>query len=226
MTVRVLIVNDSPLYREGLAHVLGKFENISVVGAVSHPGEILEQAADFQPDVILVQLTVSQGPSALRAFVDAAPKAKVIALGVPDAEKTIIACAEAGAAGYLLQHESLDDLVATVERAARGEVSCSPRIAATLFRRIGELAAERGARAVEARLSPRELEIVDLIDRGLSNKEIALCLSIEVRTVKNHVHNILEKLQVRRRGEAAAWIRDRRPAIPQAPRVRTSPFSP
>ena len=183
---------------------------MSVVGAAADPDEILAQAARFQPDVILVQLTAPHGPAVLRPFADAAPSAKVVALGVPDAEKTIIACAEAGAAGYLLEHESLDDLVATIERAARGEVSCSPRIAATLFRRIGELAAERGVRAAEARLSPRELEIVDLIDRGLSNKEIALCLSIEVRTVKNHVHNILEKLQVRRRGEAAAWARDRR----------------
>lgn len=210
MAIRVLVVNDSPLYREGLVHVLRKFENMSVVGAAADPDEILAQAARFQPDVILVQLTSPHGPAVLRPFADAAPSAKVVALGVPDVEKTIIACAEAGAAGYLLQHESLDDLVATIERAARGEVSCSPRIAATLFRRIGELAAERGARAAEARLSPRELEIVDLIDRGLSNKEIALCLSIEVRTVKNHVHNILEKLQVRRRGEAAAWARGRR----------------
>lgn len=213
MAIRVLIVNDSPLYREGLAHVLGKFESMSVVGAVANPDEILAQAAGFQPDIILVQLTAPQGPAALRAFVEAAPNAKVIALGVPDAEKTIIACAEAGASGYLLQHESLEELVATIEAVARGEVSCSPRITATLFRRIGELAAERRAWAAAARLTPRELEIVDLVDRGLSNKEIALCLSIQVRTVKNHVHNILEKLQVRRRGEAAAWVRDRRPAV-------------
>jgi DNA-binding NarL/FixJ family response regulator len=213
MAIRVLIVNDSPLYREGLAHVLGKFESMSVVGAVADPDEILAQGAGFQPDVILVQLTASYGPTALRACADAAPYAKVIALGVPDAEKTIIACAEAGAAGYLLQHESLDDLVSTIAAVGRGEVSCPPRIAATLFKRIGELAAERRAWASAARLTPRELEIVDLIDRGLSNKEIALCLSIQVRTVKNHVHNILEKLQVRRRGEAAAWVRDRKPAV-------------
>ena len=213
MAIRVLIVNESPLYREGLARVLDKFGNIRVVGAVADPGEVPEQVARLQPAIILVQLIAPQGPATLRAAAGAASQTKVIALGVPNAEKDIIACAEAGAAGYLLQHESLDDLVATIETVARGEVVCSPRIAATLFRRVGELAAEHWARAGEARLTPRELEIVDLIDRGLSNKEIALCLSIEVRTVKNHVHNILEKLRVRRRGEAAAWVRDRRPGL-------------
>jgi two-component system, NarL family, nitrate/nitrite response regulator NarL len=219
MATRVFIVNDSPLYREGLAHVLEKFENISVVGAVTDPDEFLAQITCFEADVILVQLTASKGPAGLRAIADAAPCAKVIALGVPNTEKDVIACAESGAAGYLLQHESLDDLVATVRAVARGELLCSPRVAATLLKRVRELAAERRSWAAQARLTPRELEIVELIDRGLSNKEIALCLSIEVRTVKNHVHNILEKLQVRRRGEAAAWVRDRRPAIQHHIRV-------
>jgi two-component system, NarL family, nitrate/nitrite response regulator NarL len=225
MAIRVLIVNDSPLYREGLAHVLGTFENVSVVGAVASPDEILARVADFHPDVILVQLTGHQGPAALRSIGDAAPDAKVVALGVPNADQSILACAEAGAAGYHLQHESLEDLVATIETVARGEVMCSPRIAATLFRRIGELAAERRAWAAQARLTPRELEIVDLIDRGLSNKEIALCLSVEVRTVKNHVHNILEKLHVQRRGEAAAWVRNRRSAPHTSRTLGTSPSS-
>lgn len=210
MVIRVLIVNDAPLYRDALAHVLEKFENITVVGTATDPDAVLAELRECQPDVILVQLVAAKGTGTLRAIADAASYGKVIALGVPNAERDIIACAEAGAAGYLLQNESLDELAARIEAVVRGEVLCSPRIAATLFRQIAELAAERRAWTAQAHLTPRELEIVELIDRGLSNKEIAQCLCIEVRTAKNHVHNILDKLQVRRRGEVAALMRENR----------------
>lgn len=217
MAIRVFVVNDAPLYREGLAHVLGKFEDLSVVGTASDAHEVLSDIPDQQPDVILVQLTIPGSAATLRAIVDIAPDAKVVVLGVPNSEKDILACAEAGASGYLLHNESLDDLVVTIRAVACGEVLCSPRIAASLLRRVAELAAGRGSWAAQAHLTYRESEIVDLIDRGLSNKEIAQCLSIEVRTVKNHVHNLLDKLQVHRRGEAAARVREGRSLTRQKP---------
>jgi DNA-binding NarL/FixJ family response regulator len=114
---------------------------------------------------------------------------------------------------------SLDDLVAIVQSVARGETLCSPRVAAILFKQVAVLASERQSRILSVHLTTREREIVDLIDRGLSNKQISHQLSVEVRTVKTHVHNILEKLQVHRRGEAAAWVREVRMGSGSAPRV-------
>ena len=131
----------------------------------------------------------------------------MVALGVADADDHVLGCAEAGVAGYVPRDASLDDLVAVIESAFRGEAICSPRIAGSLLRRIATLAAGQNGTMPLAHLTGREREIVRLIDRGLSNKEIARDLGIEVATVKNHVHNILEKLQVRRRGEAAARMR-------------------
>jgi DNA-binding NarL/FixJ family response regulator len=101
---------------------------------------------------------------------------------------------------------SVHDLVDAVERAARGELQCSPQVAGTLIRRLAWRAAA-GATLIPSPLTARESEIVRLIDEGLSNKEIAVRLGIEVATVKNHVHNLLEKLRVRRRSEAAARLR-------------------
>jgi DNA-binding NarL/FixJ family response regulator len=123
----------------------------------------------------------------------------------------IIVCAEAGASGYVTREGSLADLVTAINSAAQDELACSPKIAAALIRRVATLAAAHRDDAVGARLSRREIEIVSLIDRGLTNKEIAGRLFIALATVKNHVHNVLDKLDVQGRDEAAAWIRRQRP---------------
>ena len=142
----------------------------------------------------------------MRALRDARPDAHVVALGVPEDESEVIACAEAGAAGLVTLEGSLDDLEAMLESVGRGETLCSPRVAAALLRRVAALADDHAASG-HARLTAREREIVQLVDRGLSNKEIARELQIELTTVKNHVHNILDKLHVRRRADAAARVR-------------------
>jgi two-component system, NarL family, nitrate/nitrite response regulator NarL len=150
----------------------------------------------------------------LSAIAGAAPHAQVIAVGVFETEQQVIACAEAGVAGYLLRHESLAQLGAVVQSVLRGETICSPQVAATLLRRVATLAAERRSADGTAQLTVREREVLQLVDLGMSNRDIAERLSIEVRTVKNHVHNILEKLQVHRRGEAAARLRAGRALVP------------
>ncbi len=209
--IRVLIVDDTRLYREGLAHILGREDDISVVGTAARREESLVCVRDLHPDLVLLHMAMPDSMATLRAVVNAAPEVKIVALGVAESESEVIACAEAGVAGYLLRDGSLDDLMATVQSVARGEMLCSPRIAATLLKRVASLAAERQSWKTQAHLTSREIEIVQFIDQGLSNKEIARRLSIEVRTVKNHVHNILEKLQVHRRGEAAALVREAGP---------------
>jgi DNA-binding NarL/FixJ family response regulator len=186
--IRIVIVADTRLYREGLAQVLGRGAHITVVATAARQDEALARLADLKPDVVLVD-------------------APVVALGVADDDDDVLGCAEAGVAGYVPREASVDHLVAVIESAARGEAICSPRIAASLLRRVARLAAGQGAAVPQGRLTSREREIIGLIDRGLSNKEISKHLGIEVATVKNHVHNILEKLKVHRRGEAAARMR-------------------
>ncbi|HEX7241600.1 MAG TPA: response regulator transcription factor, partial [Longimicrobiaceae bacterium] len=125
---------------------------------------------------------------------------------IVETEDVVLACAEAGVSGYVSRGASLDDLVGALRSVARGELVCSPHIAGSLFRRVAALSERREA-SPAAVLTPREREILGLIDQGLSNKEISRRLRIELSTVKNHVHNLLEKLQVSRRGAAAACLR-------------------
>jgi DNA-binding NarL/FixJ family response regulator len=131
----------------------------------------------------------------------------VVALAITESEAGVLACAETGVAGYVTRDASMDEVVATLLAVARGELACPPAIAASLFRHVGTLSARRGEPAPDV-LTPREREIVELIEQGLSNKEISRRLSIGLSTVKNHVHNLLEKLHVPRRGAAAARLRE------------------
>jgi DNA-binding NarL/FixJ family response regulator len=204
---RVLIVAHIRLYREGLAEMLQAEERIDVVGTAAGADEAVDALRREDPDVVLLDMAIPDNVWLVRALVAAVPGTKVVALAVPDVEREVLACAEAGVAGYVTREGSVEDLVAAVESVARGEMLCSPRMAATLLQRVATLALERSPAGIEARLTGRELQILDLIDQGLSNKEIARRLTIELSTVKNHVHNILEKLNVTRRGEAAARAR-------------------
>jgi DNA-binding NarL/FixJ family response regulator len=206
-TKRLLVVDDTRLTREGLAHILEAEPWVAAVETAADAEAAVHHVVGFSPDVVLVHMATVGGADIVGAVVAAAPNAFVVAIGASEREDEVIACAEAGVSGYLIRTESLADLHAMVNSAARGESRFSPRVAATLLRRVTSLAAERRSWTAPTRLTARELEILGLIDQGLSNKEIAQRLSIEVRTVKNHVHSILDKLQVRRRGEAAARMR-------------------
>ncbi len=138
----------------------------------------------------------------------AVPDAKVVALAMPEVEPRLVALAEAGISGYVSREGSIEDLIAVIESVFRGEMLCSPRMAATLLRRVTALAAERQPARARARLTERQSEIVALIAEGLTNKEIAKRLCIELPTVKNHLHTIFARLDVSRRSEAAARARD------------------
>lgn len=136
---------------------------------------------------------------------------KVIVVGVPNREEDILACIESeGAAGYLSVDSALSDLMDNIKAVMNGETLCSPRIASLAFDRVSELTRriENNHAGDRTRLTRREAEIVSLIDAGLSNKEIAVRLSIEVSTVKNHVHNILDKLQLHNRYSAVKQIKE------------------
>ena len=201
--MRIAIVAHIRFYREGLTAALTR-RGIEVVGTAGDQRAAIEYVSHRLPDVALVDMTMPAAMLTMRALADNAPSVRVVALGLPETEGEVLACAEAGAAAYVTRDASVDDLIGGLGRAVEGELLCSPQITAGLLRRIGELAPRPATSA--GRLTAREREIVELIRDGLSNREIALQLCVELSTVKNHVHNILEKLGVRRRGQAAALV--------------------
>jgi two-component system, NarL family, nitrate/nitrite response regulator NarL len=202
---RVALVVQIGLYREALARALSGC-GLDVVGCASPGPETAAMARGVDPDVILVDVTRSAGIATLRELTEAVPETRLLAIAVRDLDPDVLACIEAGAVGYVLRDSSLDELADAVRRAVRDEPLASPHVIATLMRRVADLAAN-GDPASVGDLTTRELEVVELIEKGLSNKEIATQLSIAVTTVKNHVHSILEKLKVHRRGEAASLVR-------------------
>jgi DNA-binding NarL/FixJ family response regulator len=167
----------------------------------------VELARTHRPDLVLVDLATTDSLVAIQALARISPEIHVVALGMPDSEADLVRYAEAGVAGYVSRDATLADLDATLVSAVRGELRCTPRAARVLLRRVASLAAGLDGAGAGASLTARELEIAGMIDAGLCNKDIARRLGIEVSTVKNHVHNILEKLNVRRRGEAARRLR-------------------
>jgi two-component system nitrate/nitrite response regulator NarL len=207
MPTRVLILGEIGLYREALAGSLrrdDRFEVAAVAPGVEEARAVLERV---ETDVILVDARMPQGVDIVRALAAAAPQVKLVALAVPEVEGEVIAFAEAGASAYVTVDGSMDDLASVVQSVERGEVLCSPGMAAGLFRRVAVLSRDRQLDPIDEKLTARELDVLRLIEEGLSNKEIAAALSIELSTVKNHVHRILEKLHVHRRSEAAARAR-------------------
>jgi two-component system nitrate/nitrite response regulator NarL len=178
-----------------------------VVAAVPHFERALEVLDSAGADVVLVDTGMTGGTEAVRELTAAAPEVKLVALAVREVEAEVIAVAEAGASAYVTPDASVEDLASVVNSVERGEVLCSPLMAAGLFRRVAALARDRGLDPIEEKLTARELDVLRLIEEGRSNKEIAAELSIELPTVKNHVHSILEKLHVNRRSEAAARAR-------------------
>jgi two-component system, NarL family, nitrate/nitrite response regulator NarL len=210
--IRVFILTRTRLLQDGLAHALSHHPELEVAGAAADPGAAVRQIRALAPDIALVDVAGPQGIGVVQVIHGASPEVKVVALAMPEVEDLIIGCAEAGVAGYVTREGTLDDLVSTLRSVSRGETLCSPRIAGALLRRLSVLAARPGPEPYDVRLTARELQIVALIEEGLSNKEIASQLCIALATVKNHVHNILEKLQVRRRTEAVARLNGHPPA--------------
>lgn len=209
---RALIAGRSRVHRDALAAALAQqTHRLRVVGTASHREEVLARLETDRPDIVLIDLTM---PDAARTVADIKAHnadVKVVAITLGETEAEVVALAEAGVAGYVLPDGSIEDLLVAVESAVRGELYCPPRVAFTLLRRVGALAAqikleERGGGPLSA-LTQTEWEILRLVDQGMTNKEIARHQGIELSTAKNHVRNILNKLHVHKRIDAATWYR-------------------
>lgn len=211
--IRIFIVDDLRLLREGLVSLLAEQQDITVIGAAASGNAALEKITALRPEVALIDIGMpgKDGLTVTHALRRAAPEVKVLILGMSDLTEDIMACIEAGAAGYVLKDASCDSLVDTIRAVHHGESFCSPRMTTSLFSRIAELASERLPRLPPSalKLTTRELDILNEIAQGLSNKEIAQRLFIEPQTVKNHIHNILDKLHLHTRLEAVHYARER-----------------
>jgi len=213
--IRVFIVHPSRLLRESLALVLNQQATMTVVGTAANVKEVRPMLAQAKatPEVIVLDfgLPTRDGLAHAREISDAIPLPLILMIGVSELESDILACCEAGATGYLPREASVKDLIDHVRAVAAGETPCSPKVAAFLFSRLRERARElQRLRALgPVRLTRRELQVIGLIEEGLSNKEIATRLEIETQTVKNHVHNILEKLELGGRQDAVRYARER-----------------
>jgi DNA-binding NarL/FixJ family response regulator len=205
--VIILVVDDCTLFRENLAAVLAVNDAVAPIVA----WDLLSLEAtleEWTPDIVLLSVSTRNSATLLRTTTAAKPGVKVIAVGVSeDDESTIIACAEAGVAGYHLRSESLVDLLLLMSKLSRGESACSSKVSAILLRRLSMLAAERKLGSEELVLTAREIQILRMLEMGLSNRDIADQLFIALHTVKNHVHSVLGKLGVTTRAQAVAVSR-------------------
>ena len=209
-TIRVFIIADVRFYREGLAERLAGDDRFAVVGAVAGTDEPETVVDSLRPDVVLLDTGLPDGVELVTRLTQLQHPVKVVVLAVHETDSSVLAWAEAGASAYVPRDATFEQLAQVIEGSARGELHCSPHIAGSLLRRVAALAASlpRG-NDTWFQLTQRERDILRLIGRGLSNKQIAHSLGIELATAKNHVHHIFEKLQVHRRTDAMLWVRSR-----------------
>jgi DNA-binding NarL/FixJ family response regulator len=210
--IYLLLVNESGLIGNVIRAALEDEPDLKVIASVTNTEEALKVVQEQTVDVALVSTRLpGQGALSLTsAITQLAPSTKVLALGLTEEKKHVLRYVEAGATGYVLRDHSLEDLIETVRAAQDGKVFVSPQIAAAMMERLSNLA--RMFSDIENNVSDttsltgRELEVLELIGKGFTNQQIAENLVIEIGTVKNHVHKILEKLNVRTRNEAAAYL--------------------
>src|SRR4051794_17552660 len=202
--VRVFVASDVRVYREGISRLIATADSLELAGAAATAESLARLRQGSRPDVVLVDAIERVDPVLAREIASAAGDAHVVALVAPEREDLLV-WADAGVSGFLSWEASPEQLVGTLERAARGESPCSEDVADALLRRVRQNPG--GSFASKGSLTDREAQIAELVTDGLSNKAIASRLSIELATVKNHVHSILEKLRVHSRGEAAAKLR-------------------
>jgi len=206
--IRTLIVDDHALFRRGLEIVLASESDIEVVGQAGDGAEAVERAGESLPDVVLmdVRMPRSSGIEACRAIKDVAPSAKIIILTMSDEEEDLFEAIRAGASGYLLKDIPLDEVSEAVRAVHGGQSLISPAMAGKLLTEFAALAKrdqEEPPQQVPApKLTDREMQVLKLVARGMNNRDIAKELFISDNTVKNHVRNILEKLQIHSRMEA------------------------
>ncbi|MCW2547215.1 MAG: two component transcriptional regulator, LuxR family [Mycobacterium sp.] len=208
--IRVLVVDDHALFRRGLQMVLGAEDDIEVVGEASDGTEALKVAAETTPDIVLMDVRMPRrgGIDATMAIKDAVPSAKIIMLTISDEEGDLFDAIKAGAMGYLLKEISIEEVASAVRAVFTGQSLISPSMASKLLNEFATMVRkddDRQQQVPTPRLTDREMEVLKLVAKGMNNRDIAKKLFISENTVKNHIRNILEKLQLHSRMEAVVY---------------------
>jgi DNA-binding NarL/FixJ family response regulator len=213
----VFILSDVRLYREGLSWNLVREGSLDIVGASEQSDRTFACLRALKPAAIILDITIANSLQLARSLRSQLPRTKLVAFAVTNVECELLTGATAGISGYVHRDGDIKDLVSEVMHAVDGELHCSPRHAALLLEKIALLSdsdvglGKNGSDGLTRQpLTRREAEILDYVERGLSNKEIARTLKISHATVKNHVHHIFEKLHVHRRTQALARLRELR----------------
>ena len=203
-TIRIAIADDHPIVRQGLRVALGAQDDLELVGEASNGAEAVELARSLEPDVMIMDLKmpIKDGITAIQEITQEYEDACILVLtSFPD-DKNVFSAIKAGAMGFLLKESPPDDLLASIRKAYSGETVLHPTIARKL---IQEVKASSESRSSLDPLTPRELDVLSCLSRGLSNREIAGELTVSVRTVTTHMRNILDKLHVSNRTQAALY---------------------
>ncbi len=209
--VRVLLVDDQPLFRTAIASLVNAQDDFTVVGEAENGLIAVERAHELAPDLIVmdVEMPVMDGVEATRLLTEQMPGIRIVMLTVSDSEEHLFDAVRNGASGYLLKDLRPDQLYDMLRSVMRGDTPISPGVAGLLLSEVrsGNLTAVEAPTATQGPpITARELEILQLVAEGLSNKQIGRRLSITEGTVKNHVHNALEKLHLDNRIQAASYI--------------------
>jgi DNA-binding NarL/FixJ family response regulator len=205
--LRVVVVDDHDLFRTGLKNLLEE-QGVNVVGEAPNGQTAIRLASDLAPDVIVMDLNMPglTGVETTRHLAGIAPLTRVVVLTISADDDDVMDAVMAGACGYLLKDSSIQDLIAGIRAAAAGESLISPQIASKVLQRLrAQSSSEDAAATIRAELSDREIEVLKLIANGKDNAQIARELFISPKTVKNHISNILMKLQIDNRIQAAVY---------------------
>jgi DNA-binding NarL/FixJ family response regulator len=204
--LRVLLVDDHDLFRTGLRNLLEE-QGVQVVGEAASGSDALRIVREIAPEVVVMDLNMPgmSGVEATREITSVAPLTRVVVLTISDQDDDVMDAIVAGACGYLVKDSSIEELMRGITAASVGESLISPPIASKVLQRMRAVTLDQGAEKIRAELSERELDVLRLIANGKDNSEIADALHISPKTVKNHISNILMKLQIENRIQAAVY---------------------
>jgi two-component system nitrate/nitrite response regulator NarL len=208
--IRIVLVDDHPLFREGVAMTLAGEPDLEIAGQGVSADDAVRLAEDLLPDIVLLDISMPGGGiEAARQIAVSCPVVKIVMLTVSEHDDDVLSALQAGARGYILKGVGGEELVGIVRAVNRGESYVSPDLAARLLVEVRSGNTRDAASDPVAGLTAREEQILKLVSRGLSNKEVGRDLDLREKTIKHYMTNILQKLQVRNRVEAAIMVRER-----------------